>query len=63
MDESRIVRNIVNEAFAKAEKQGQEKWVVAETVLEVWLENAIEAIEKRNAGVWFYNRLKEYDHE
>lgn len=63
MNEVRIVRNIVNEAFAKAEKNGESKYVVAEATLEVWLQNAIEAIDKRNAGTWFYNLLKEYDHE
>ena len=63
MDALRIVRNIVNEAFAKAEKNGDSKYVVAEATLEVWLQNAVEAIDKRNAGSWFYDHLKEYDHE
>lgn len=63
MDALRVVRNIVNEAFAKAEKNGESKYVVAEATLEVFLQNAVEAIDKRNAGSWFYNLLKEYDHE
>lgn len=63
MDALRVVRNIVNEAFAKAEKNGESKYVVAEATLEVFLQNAVEAIDKRNAGAWFYNLLKEYDHE
>ena len=60
MDALRVVRNIVNEAFDKAEKNGDSKYVVAEATLEVYLSEAIDAIECRNAK-WFYDMIKKYD--
>ena len=62
MDSIKVVKNIVNEAFEKAERNGDPKYVVAEAVLEVYLSEAIEAIESRNAE-WFYDRIKKYDHD
>lgn len=62
MDSFRVVRNIVNEAFDKAEKNGDSKYVVAEATLEIYLHEAIDAIECRNAK-WFYDRIKKYDHD
>ena len=62
MDSTKVVNNIVAEAFEKAEKSGDPKYVVAEAVLEVYLREAIDAIESRNAE-WFYNTIKKYDHD
>ena len=62
MDATRVVNNIVAEAFEKAERDGDPKYVVAEAVLEVYLKEAIDAIDRRNAE-WFYNTVKKYDHD
>ena len=62
MDSIRVVNNIVAEAFEKAERDGDPKYVVAEAVLEVYLREAIEAIDSRNAK-WFYDMIKKYDHD
>ena len=60
MDSNKVVDNIVKEAFERAEKSGEPKYVVAEAVLEVYLREAIDAIESRNAK-WFYDMIKKYD--
>ena len=62
MDSIKVVNNIVKEAFERAEKAGDPKYVVAEAVLEVYLREAIDAIDKRNAE-WFYDTIKKYDHD
>ena len=62
MDSTKGVNNIVAEAFEKAEKNGDPKYVVAEAVLEVYLREAIDAVESRNAK-WFYDMIKKYDHD
>ena len=62
MDSLRVVKNIVAEAFERAERDGDPKYVVAEAVLEVYLGEAIDAIDKRNAA-WFYDTIKKYDHD
>ena len=62
MDATKVVNNIVAEAFEKAERDGDPKFVVAEAVLEVYLGEAIDAIDKRNAA-WFYDTIKKYDHD
>ena len=62
MDSLRVVKNIVAEAFERAERDGDPKYVVAEAVLEVYLGEAIDAIDKRNAA-WFYDMIKKYDHD
>ncbi len=62
MDSLRVVNNIVAEAFEKAERDGDPKYVVAEAVLEVYLREAIDAIDNRNAK-WFYDTGKKYDHD
>lgn len=62
MDSTKVVNNIVAEAFEKAEKAGDPKYVVAEAVLEVYLREAIDAVESRNAK-WFYDMIKKYNHD
>ena len=60
MDERKIVNNIVEEARQKAQQNGGSEFAYICGVLEVYLEEAISAIDKRDAK-WFYNQMKGYD--
>ena len=61
MNTNKIVRNIVNEAFKKADMNGDSRYAVAEATLEVWLEEALQHLDEEK-GKWFINRAKEYDY-
>lgn len=60
MDERKVVKNIIEEARQKARQNGSSEYAYICGVLEVYLEEAISAIDKRDAK-WFYNQMKEYD--